>query len=195
MSAPLNYQPAHLARPLLPVAWHARTRNFLEDVDTISAIFESEINVMVIEQVDGELLLSAEMPGDIDDETHDLVSNMCARGMDATAFICVVCGEIGPCFQRLNSSLFQRLCCEEHCRMDPLFVLRGRMRPLRSPWRHGRKLNTFQRIATNARAEKAAMDLARRYDSPQLRQFIAEASSLRARIEVDLLTNTKEIDQ
>ena len=184
MSAPLNYQPAHLARPLLPVAWHARTRNFLEDVDTASALFCPEIKVLVVEQADGVLLLSAAMPADVDDDTHDLVSAMCGRGMDATAFDCVVCGEIGPVFQRLNSSLFQRLCCEEHCMMDPILVQKNLMSKLRSPWRTRPKFTAMERMLSSDCAARAATNLATRYDSPRLRQIIAEANALRARISV-----------
>lgn len=184
-----EFQPAHLARPLLPLAWHARTRIFLDDVDTLSAVLGIEIRVLVVEQDDGEIHLSALSLGEGDNEIDGLISTMCSRVRDATAYICVVCGELGECYQKYSIPM-HRICCVEHCSMNPVLVRCGPMLAARSPWRKRLQMSSTMRMATSQRAYSAALSFFDRHNFPRLGQLLAEADALRARIAVDQITNS-----
>ena len=99
----VTFCPAHLARPLLPLAWHARTRTFLDDIATISAIYDVEIYVRVMEKLDGDLLASASMPRDVTEEVHSFESSACAHENDVVPFFSVICGEVESCALRFHN--------------------------------------------------------------------------------------------
>jgi hypothetical protein len=74
-----NYQLTHLVSPILPAAWHEQIRQFLDDIASISAIFEVEILMHIVEKKDGNLLASACMPDDVSNEVQAFASLACAR--------------------------------------------------------------------------------------------------------------------
>lgn len=126
----MHYQPPHLARPLLPVAWHQRTRQCLDDIATISALFGVEINVHVVEKRDSDLLVSAVMPHDVTEEVQTFVSSVCARANMVMPFLCAVCGEIETCAHRIHNGA-SRWLCREHMNIPLLSVKTDFLPPAR----------------------------------------------------------------
>jgi len=180
---PNLYRQPHLTRPTLPLAWHPRIRIFCEDVDTMSAVLDIEIRVLIVESETGELSVSA-LAQKGDDETRNLLRKMCDRVMDAMAYVCVVCGELGECYQIHRSALLL-VCCVAHLESHTISIRRGPMSPVISPWRRHQKMSSLTRIATNKRAASAALSFYDRHNAPFFGQILAEAEAARARIAVD----------
>ena len=183
----IRFGPAHLSGPILPVAWHFFVRKSIQDVLTTSAIFSTEIDLMILEKSNGDLLFSASMQSDIDGEPQQLVSTICVRAMESVPFVCAVCGAVGSCTQRMlkkNSSW----CCAEHADIDSIPVRRDQMMPIKSPWLGlpGKALERMSHLP----AHRAACDLAMRYNSSGVRQFIALAAAASADLAVDEILKT-----
>jgi hypothetical protein len=187
----MHYHPPHLVRPLLPVAWHHLTRQCLDDIATISAIFDVEILVHVAEKRDSDLLISAVMPHDITDEVQSFVSSVCARANEVVPYLCAVCGEIESCAQR-NHNGASRWLCREHMSIPLLSVTTDYLPPALSPWLRA-TAGAVELMARYEPADAAARALARRYNSPRVQQVIGQADALRARIAINEITDTKEV--
>ena len=188
---PRSHCPPHKVRPLLPVSWHARVRTFCADVDTLSAVLELDIRVLIVEDEFGGLSVSARADKTATDEARALLQCMCNRAMDAVGYICVICGELGGCYQANRTQLLF-ICCIAHSSRDPASIRRGPMPPIDSPWRGDQKISALTLIATSELAAGAVLSFYDRHDDPILSQILAEAETLRARIAIDLITNTSE---
>ena len=186
-----NYQLPHLVSPLLPVSWHEQIRQFLDDIASISAIFEVEILVHIAEKNDGYLLASACMPDGVSDEVQAFASLACARVRDVVPFLCVVCGSVDSCAQRFKNGA-SRWMCREHWN-DPLRCVKTEhLPPGSSQWLQATE-GAVHHMSVSDPAYEAAMGLARRYRSPAVQQAIGMAETLRARIEIDKITDLKEV--
>ena len=183
---------AHKVRPLLPVAWHARVRTFCEDADTLSAVLEIDIRVRIAEDEFGGLCVSARADKSAAGEARALLQCMCNRAMDSIGYICVICGELGGCYQA-NRSQRLFICCIAHSSRDPASIRRGPMPTIDSPWRGSQKMSALTRIATDERAAGAVLGFYDRHEDPILCQILAGADALRARIAIDAITNTNGI--
>ena len=188
MSAPLNYPPTRLSGPILPVAWHFFAGECVAYIVTVSAIFSTEIDVQIFEKTDGNLVFSASMQDDIENEPHQLVSRICGRAINSVPFVCVVCGASCMCTPRVRGKTEAWL-CREHASLAQIDIRRGQLKPLKSPWL-GLPGKALERMS-HPPAHRAACDLAMRYNSPGVRQFIARADALAAGLEVDEILKTK----
>ena len=184
----IKFSPAHLSAPLLPVAWHCFARQRIADVIAVSAILSTEIDLMILEKSDGNLLFLASMKSDIDGHAQQLVSTICVRAMESVPFVCAVCGAVGSCTQRMLKKK-SSWCCAEHADIDPIPVRRDQMMPIKSPWL-GLPGKALERMS-HPPAHRAACDLAMRYNSPGVRQFIALAAAASAGLAVDEILKTK----
>lgn len=185
----IKFGPAHHSGPLLPVAWHCFVRPCIADVVSVSAIFSTEIDLMIMERSDGDLLFTASMQSDIEEEPHGLVSKICTRAVESVPFVCAVCGSVGLCTQRLSGKK-SVWCCAEHADIEPFPVRKDRVVPSKSPWL-GLPGKALERMSHPA-ANKAACELARRYNSAAVRQFIAMADALSASLAVEEIFKTKD---
>lgn len=184
-----TFKPPHLSSPLLPVAWHRFVGECVADIVTVSAIFSTEIDVLIDEKQSGELLFSASMQEDIADEPHQLVSRICGRAINSVPFVCVVCGAACMCTPRVRGKTEAWL-CREHAILEQIDIRRGPLRPMKSPWL-GIPRKALEHMWYPP-ADSAACELARHYDSQAVRQVIAEADALAARRSIDKLTKTKD---
>ena len=182
------FKPPHLTGPLLPFAWHRFVGECVADIVTVSAIFSTEIDVQIFEKSDGNLVFSASMQDDIEDEPHQLVSRICGRAVNSLPFICVVCGAACMCTPRVRGKTEAWL-CRELASIEQLAIRRSRLKPLKSPWL-GIPGKALERMAYPP-AYRAACELARRYESPGVQQFIATSGALAARMSIDQLTNQR----
>ena len=107
------------ASQFMPKAWHFFVREAIADIVTTSAFFSTKIDVLIFEKKDGDLLFSASMAEDVDDETRDLVSRICTKANNAVPFVCVVSGSFGLCTQRFFGKSSFRV-CKDHLEIDPI---------------------------------------------------------------------------
>ena len=184
-----QHQPPHMVRPLLPVAWHPRTRQFLGDIETISALYGVEINVLVRENRDGDLLVSASIPHDVSGEVHAFVSAVCARTNEIVPFLCAICGEVNSCAQRMHNGC-SRWLCRQHMNLPLVCIKTEYLKPVQSPWLRS-PAGAIDLMAVSRRAKNATQALAKRYNLPFVRQSIARADALRAQISIDETIKTK----
>jgi len=74
-----DYPMPHLARPILPAAWHPTVSQCLLDLCAISSIFDVQIRTEIREEKDGGLFFNALTPRETRSDAGTLVHIIAAR--------------------------------------------------------------------------------------------------------------------